>query len=962
MHPHIYLLSPRGVAYLLHNPYVTRRVSCPTLVGRDTEIGRLDAAFKQIRDGSSALLFLAGDAGIGKSRLAATFAAQARAEDALVFTGGCLDLAEGSTPYAPFVAALRPLADELSGDELSQVLGAASPELGALLPELCGSPPERRERGRLYELALGVFERMAALRPAVLILEDLHWIDPASRDLLAVLGGNLRRAGLLIIGTYRSDEVGRDHPLHGTLLELMRSARAERVELGGLSRDQVTEQVAGILGTRPGDRQAESLYRRSGGNPFFVEELVAAGPSTSSLPATLREVLLTRVDRLGAATRQVLDAVSAVGRVCDDELIASVTGLAAADLDAALHEAVAHRLLIVTDDGYDVRHALLREALDTELLPGERHRRHAAVAAALAEHDGPAAELARHWHAAGDRPRAFAAFVVAAVTARSQYASTHALVHYERALALWPDVPGAAELCGLDHAALLQGAAEMATAEGESARAAVLTETAIGQVDPATDSVRAAELRTLLGRIRSSSGDMAGASRSFAEAIELLPASGSSRARAQVLALQGHAFMLRCRYSSAVQCCRDAIAMASGVGAYDIEGHARNSLGAALTMLGETEAGLVELAEALRIARERDDSWELGRTYVNYSDALMGAGYWAESAEIGFEGIEVCRRLGYGRSMCMCVAGNTLAALIRLGRWDDADRLVEDSLRTDAPPWQRLMITLGMAELDLRRGRLQGARRHLASLEEAAANTDEIEVGSAYHVCGARLAIAEADTEAARAHVHAGLDLVRGTEFTRIGPELCAIGLRIGEPLLDECGAFIAALPPLPEPQAHAHQAAAEAAVTGAREAWRTAADAWEKLGEPYQLAYCRFREAEAVLAARGSRTQAEAALRAARGLTDRLGALILGTQIEDLGRRSRLELTPPAEPLRRLGLTVREGEILALVSSGRTNRQIAETLFISERTVGVHVSRVLRKLDVPNRVAAAQLYRDHTS
>jgi predicted ATPase len=161
------------------------------------------------------LLFVSGDAGIGKSRLMETFAGRARENDAIVFSGACLDLAEGAAPYAPFVAALRPLADELSGDQLAHVLGEARHELGALLPELCGRPPSRRdrtERGRLYELALGLFKRMAALHPAVLILEDLHWIDPASADLLAMLGGNLRRAGLVIVGTYRSDEVPRRSP------------------------------------------------------------------------------------------------------------------------------------------------------------------------------------------------------------------------------------------------------------------------------------------------------------------------------------------------------------------------------------------------------------------------------------------------------------------------------------------------------------------------------------------------------------------------------------------------------------------------------------------------------------------------------------------------------------------------------------------------------------------------------
>ncbi|MFB9839607.1 ATP-binding protein, partial [Actinoallomurus acaciae] len=391
---------------------MARRVSCPTLIGRTAELARLDAALAQARDGSSVLLFVSGDAGIGKSRLVETFTARARENDVLVFSGACLDLAEGAAPYAPFVAALRPLADELSGDELAHVLGEARQELGALLPELCGSPTsrhDRTERGRLYELALGLFRRMAALRPAVLVLEDLHWIDPASADLLAMLGGNLRHAGLVIIGTYRSDEVPRDHPLHNIALEMERSGRAERIELTGLSVEEVTAQVTGILGTEPATRQTRSLFDRSEGNPFFVEELLAAGPTRTELTASLRDVLLTRVERLAPATGQVLRAVAIIGRGGDEELIGTVTGLPAGELEAALQEAVSHRLLIVTGDGYDVRHALLREALHADLLPGRRNRLHLAVAEALADKNVPA-ESARRWYAAGHRPEALAGF------------------------------------------------------------------------------------------------------------------------------------------------------------------------------------------------------------------------------------------------------------------------------------------------------------------------------------------------------------------------------------------------------------------------------------------------------------------------------------------------------------------------------------------------------------------------
>jgi DNA-binding CsgD family transcriptional regulator/tetratricopeptide (TPR) repeat protein len=946
---------------------VARRVSCPTLIGRTAELSRLDAALADAQSGSSVLLFISGDAGIGKSRLMETFAERARERDAIVFSGACLDLAEGAAPYAPFVAALRPLADELSGDELAHVLGEAPRELGALLPELCGRPPERRDRTdrvRLYELALGLFRRMAALHPAVLILEDLHWIDPASADLLAMLGGNLRRAGLVIVGTYRSDEVPRDHPLHGTVLELERSGRAERVELSGLSVEEVTAQVTGILGTEPATRQTRSLFDRSDGNPFFVEELLAAGPTSTELTASLRDVLLTRVERLAPATGQALRAVATIGRGADEDLIATVTGLSARELEAALQEAVAHRLLVVTGDGYDVRHALLREALHTDLLPGQRNRLHLAVAEALSDRDVPA-ESARHWYAAGDRPRALGGFVAAAAAAQMTNAWAVALAHYERALRLWPYVADAETRCGLGHTELLWRAAEVAMAEGETDRAQELTEAAMAELDTEAEPLRAAGLRILLGRIHWVAGDVMAACRSYDEAVALLPAEASTRERAQVRALQGHAFMLQSRFTDAVECCREAVAVAVALGAHDLEGHARNTLGVCLTMLGESASGLAELAGALRIAKSRDDTWELGRTYVNYSDALLWAGHWAEAAEVGMEGVNVCRSLGYGRTTCMCAAGNTLAALLRLGRWPDADRLVDEVNDIEAPPGQRWGVTLAMTELELRRGRLDDARRHLSSVEGPAARSDGKELISSFRVCAAWLANSEGRYEEAREHVRVGLDLIRGSEYTRIGPQLCSIGLCAeaalnGDPgeLLKECREYLSGMIECPEPEAYGLHAEAEATriTTPDPCAWQDARAAWDRLGEPYHAAYCRFREAEALLAVKGSRDEAGDLLRAAHETVVSLGADTLRRKIEDLSRRGRLDLVRSGETVP--GLTAREGEILALLSDGRTNRQIAETLFISERTVGVHVSRILHKLGVPNRGAAAHLFR----
>jgi ATP/maltotriose-dependent transcriptional regulator MalT len=989
---------------------VARRVSCPTLVGRATEVSRLGVALSQAQAGSTVLLFVSGEAGIGKTRLVETFTAQARQRGALVFSGGCLDLAEGAAPYAPFIAALRPLAGQLSNEELAYVLGENSApgrqpargprELGALLPELCGRPPQHRDgiqRGRLYEMALGLFERMASLRPAVLVLEDLHWIDVASRDLLAVLGGNLREAGLLIVGTYRSDEVTRDHPLHGILLELDRSGRAERVEISGLTQAEVTRQVTGILGTEPAARQVRSLHDRSEGNPFFVEELVAAGPAAEGLPATVREVLLTRIERLDADTRRVLRAVAIIGRVSDDGLIGAVTGLSGEPLDVALHEAVNHRLLIATDDGYNLRHALLREALTGDLLPGERNRLHAAAGAALEERAMPgdariAAEPARHWYAAGDTPRALTAFIAAADAAATAYASGTALTHYERALSLWPLVPDAAVLTGIGYPDLLQRTAQVAMAAGENERAVALIDAAVAEsgvpdgVPSAVDALRIASLLTLQGRIRWMAGETAAAFASYDAAIAVLPADRSSRERAQLRAVQGHALMLRSQFADAVTCCREAIAIAAEVDAPDLEGYARNSLGVSLAGLGDLDGGLTELIAARRIAGDLGDAWELSRAYVNHADALLLAARWTEAAEVGLEGVKVCRRLGYGRTICMCTAGNALAALIRLGRWEEAERVVAELLELGAAPWQRWGVTLARVDLEVRRGNLEAALPHLAEVAGLVIEADDIDLTSSYQATRARLSIERGDYTQARTATRAGLDAIAGSEMIRIGPELCALALRaeadaaetarvIGatidvdgaQQLMAHCKELADRMRALPDPQAQTLMAVAELSRLGSPEPglWADAVVSWDGLGEPYQSAYCRFRQASAILAGRGARHDATSVLSQAHETAVRLGAEPLREEIEALAKRARLDLSVAAvdgpvgeTPVRPLGLTGREREIIALLGSGQTNRQIAGHLFISERTVAVHVSHILHKLGVTNRVAAADLAR----
>jgi predicted ATPase len=464
-------------------------------VGRVAESARLAAARDRAADGTPAVVVVGGEAGVGKSRLVGELVAGSRAAGATVLAGGCVELGGEGLPFAPVVAALRMLAGDLGAAELATVVpGPARSELARLLPELgrppagggAGAPPASgaepppadpaAAQRRLFGALLGVLQRLAARRPTILVVEDLHWADRSTRSLLAYLVGNLRHGRLLLLLTYRSDELHRRHPLRPLLAELARDRRVERLELGPFDREEVAAQLTGILGVIQPAGLADRVHARSGGNPLFVEELAAAyaaggapaGGAAALAGAAaagaggLREVLLGRIEPLPEPARQGLGVVAAAGGRVGHGLLAEVTGLPAPALAAGLRAAAAARLLVdAHDGGYEFRHALVKEAVDDALLPGERCRLHARLASALGRAGAGlpgadpalAAALAWHWYAAHDLARALPAAVGAGLAAERCRAFAEAQHHYERALELWELVP--AGRAGLDRVELL---------------------------------------------------------------------------------------------------------------------------------------------------------------------------------------------------------------------------------------------------------------------------------------------------------------------------------------------------------------------------------------------------------------------------------------------------------------------------------------------------------------------------
>ena len=341
------------------------RVSSRLLVGRDHELSLLLELAQRASEGGGGAALVFGEAGIGKSRLVSEFARRAGEQGALVLVGECVDLVEAELPYAPIVGALRAVVRERSEPDLTKLLGAARGELARLLPEL-GDPgpgvPGSVGQTRLFELVLGVLSRLGQERPVVLVIEDVHWADSASLDLLAFLVRNQRSERLATVITFRSDELSPEHPVLARLAELERGGRAQRIELGPLSAEQVADQVLDITGTASTVAFSQALHDRAQGNPFFTEELLAAGDG-DELPVSLRDALLVRSRRLSDRGREIVGVAAVAGRTVDHRLLTELVAMKDGDLIAALREAVAGQVLISDGLSYSFRHALLREAV-----------------------------------------------------------------------------------------------------------------------------------------------------------------------------------------------------------------------------------------------------------------------------------------------------------------------------------------------------------------------------------------------------------------------------------------------------------------------------------------------------------------------------------------------------------------------------------------------------------------------
>ncbi|MGJ6964954.1 ATP-binding protein [Streptosporangium sp. G11] len=955
----------------------------PLFVGRADELAVLEDALARARSGSASTVFLGGEAGVGKTRLVREFAE--RSDDALVLIGGCLELGTDGLPFAPFTAVLRRLARDLGHDGVAALLpGGTTRGLARLLPEF--GEPEREgaeARARLFEQVLGLLERLAETRPTVLVIEDAHWADRSTRDLLSFLVRYQRSdVPLLTLVTYRADELHRTHPLRPLLTELSRVDWVARLDLRRLNRREVDQQAASILDGGP-VADIDLVYARSEGNPLFVEALLSGGEG-ETLPDSLRDLLLASVERLPEETQELMRLAAAGGARIEHTMLSAVAGADEGELSRLLRPAVAGNVLVVDGETYAFRHALIREAVHDDLLPGERTRLHTRFAEALESNPGilpaprGAIELAHHWHAAHNSLWALISAWHAAAAARKAAAYDEQLRMLTRVLELWEAVPDAAERIAADHVDVLRQAVTVAHLAGEFERGISLAKAALREIDTATDPIRAARLLRQRGLVRYDLG-RAGFAEDLRTAVELVPADPPTSLRAQVLENLSRVLHHPDEWAEKEAMAEEAMRIAQEVGDADVEAHALVTLTWARCRYSHMEDQIAAFARAREMAGRASTYNALMRAVISESDALEGAGWHERAAEVARRGIAEAETYGLARTSGAFLAINLAEPLVSLGRWDEASQVVEHALEAGPPSPYGASLQGLVADIALARGDLDRAASLLQASRAVLARGVHRDQTVLPHLRREIALLVARDR-----HDEASALVERTLDDRDLG-----LSPRYAWPFLRVC---LRAAPPSPSSssspswsspppslsrlravaeklevegelqRAHSLTFTAEAAQaegTPGREAWEAAAAAWAALRQPYAEARALLGAARAAVAA-GERDEAAVSLPRAAEIAARVGAAPLAAEIGSLARRARIALseepasTEPVSEGAGFGLTAREHEVLGLVATGRSNREIAGELFISAKTVSVHVSNILAKLGAASRGEAA--------
>jgi DNA-binding CsgD family transcriptional regulator/tetratricopeptide (TPR) repeat protein len=1053
-------------------------------VGREREVGVIVGALRDAAAGTPGSLFLTGPSGVGASRLIDEAVARLAADHdsspaPTILRGDGLPAWRGA-PYGPVRVALEGLLGSREPAEILRLLGPGADLLLPLLPGIAArfpdppAGPASRERlaERTQEAVRAVLGRLAVEGPVVVVLEDLHVLDAATRALLAFLARTLGDRPILLLGSYQPDALGRGHPLRATFEAIDGGPRpARRLELAPLDRSALRALIEAHEGEPPSAPVLLLVAERSAGSPLVAEEVLAARRELSgaSLSSPLEQLVVARAVRHSRECRRVLRALAvADGPVTPAELAAIVAAFdegqerpaprttaarrrghdgldpdLAAGVDEALAAGFATRVgppghgsgrrpgrRVADERPVRIRHELIAAALAADLLPGSRRRMHAAVARALEQHP---AEAARHWHRVHEAGQELAAATAAATEAELAGAAIDALAQLERAIEVAGAPAAAGTIGAADELDLLPRAAEAASGAGETGRAVAFVELALAHLPDARDRPARAALTERLGGYLAAGGDRKAAFAAYERALELLPPLAAAD-RSRILSLLAQLRMLEGSFTEAERLAEEAIRAAEEAGpdARAWLGHATCTRGVVDGWLGRNDASIERLELALAIAMDLGRLEDAFRARANLTTALDLQGRREEAVEVARQGIAAAMAAGLEVVHGNALRGNAAEFLVSLGRWREAREQAQRALDWAPSGFLFVNAALRLATVEAETTAGDAAVRLLGRVLLELETVPDVQFAAPAYQVAASLALWRGDLADAVRSIEAAWARVRASEDWAIAARTAAAGLAVADArarvarerrdLADLAGARAWADDVLRHATRMVEQSGAPADTWVRREveadlatarayaarlhgrddpaAWEAVAARWEALRRPYEQAKALLRLVEAVLEAghppgerRTGRDEAREPLLRAAGIATDLGALPLLRALADLAGRARIALpeavlavltagdaqpaAPPAEgpeaPPRTartrrsdaagdadrrtaasFGLSAREQDVLAEIVAGRTNRQIGERLFISEKTVGVHVGNILAKLGVGGRVEAA--------
>jgi DNA-binding CsgD family transcriptional regulator/tetratricopeptide (TPR) repeat protein len=953
------------------------------LVGRQAELAEIDGVWRDVRDGQASGILISGEAGVGKTRLVQESVDRVLSDGGQVVAGASFRISTGGLPYGPILDALRRLLRDHDAGSLAELAGPRFAVLDQLLEPHDG---DKSHQARLFDVFLALLAQLALAKPVLLVIEDVHWAEQSTLDLLSFLTVALRRERVLLMVTYRDDEPAAG-PLPAALVELFRGGFMNHLPLSPLDADELGILLTNLAGAVLPAAAVDEIADLSGGNAFFAEEIFEARGLGEHVPPHVRDVVLLRVGTFSADAQSVLRLCSVVGRRIGHPLLATVSDLPEDALLAALRELVANRVLqIDTTDSYRFRHALAQEAVYSDLLPGERARLHGRVAEVLSERrDGPrstaTAVVAHHWAAAGNLPRALTAVVAAGRAAAEVRAYREGLTYFTRALDLWDEVDEPGE----SQSEVLAAAARCAHDAGEHETAVDLVERALAVTDNGDVVGRALlheALGTYLDRV-----DGARALTAYTRAYQLLAGSDTTAEHARVTAALAQSLSNRGRYLDSAPLWEETLRLARAAGRRREEVLGLKTSGWHFAMHGEPRTGIDRMREALRVARAEDDLEGVCGAYNHLCLALDFVGWTADAVATAEEALAWSGDVGVMFPPMLDMLDSIVLVLWRTGQWERAEQVADLLLASHHATTRALMTFVALAELAAARDRPEESAQQIKQAMEQLKNNDDPLNHGLVHAAAAVRAMWQEDYPTAHDEVAAGLAIVGGRGDDQQAVSLCVLGLRIeadeaerrrarGRPVAQvrERGAELSARAAslwqgmgkrqrsFPEAAVDAAMGAAEfARLAGQSDpaVWGDVARGWEGLQRPHPAAYARWRECEGLVRRRDPR--AADVLRVAHRTAAELDSRMLLKEITALADRARIDLGGPAAPEvaapeHPFHLTDRELQVLVLLKEGRRNREIARSLFISESTASVHVSNILGKLNAANRVEAAAI------